>query len=74
MVKRTSHGMIRHDEADRPTAEASNDRLEATEIYQDVESGYYVFVGSVDELTYSPLTASTTPVFAQREPTEEPGC
>ena len=65
--------MIRHGKADRPTSEAIHDKLEATEIYQDVETGYYVFLERADELKYSLLTASTTPVFAPREPTEETG-
>ncbi|MGQ0763655.1 MAG: hypothetical protein ACT4OT_16805 [Acidobacteriota bacterium] len=31
--------MMRHDEADRPTAEAARDKLAATEIYRDLEKG-----------------------------------
>jgi hypothetical protein len=45
MVKRTPHGESRREEGDRPTAEAAQDKKAATEIYHDVESGYYVFVG-----------------------------
>ena len=46
MIKRSSHGTARHRDAGRPTGEAARDRIEATEIYRDVESGYYIFVGS----------------------------
>ncbi len=45
MVKRTSHGEDRHADAGRPTSEAVSDKATANEIYQDIESGYYVFVG-----------------------------
>jgi len=46
MVKRTSHGEDRHADADRPTSEAASDKAAASEIYQDNESGYYIFIGS----------------------------
>jgi hypothetical protein len=46
MVKRTPHGQGRREEGERPTAEAARDRAAAREIYRDVESGYYVLVGS----------------------------
>jgi hypothetical protein len=46
MVKRTSHGADRHADAGRPTSEAATDKAASNEIYQDLESGYYVFVGS----------------------------
>jgi hypothetical protein len=46
MVKRTPHGESRREGGERPTAEAVRDRAAAREIYRDVESGYYVFVGS----------------------------
>ncbi|HJQ31547.1 MAG TPA: hypothetical protein VJ866_05195 [Pyrinomonadaceae bacterium] len=45
MVKRTSHGESRHEGGERPTAEAARDKATAHEIYRDVESGLYVFVG-----------------------------
>jgi hypothetical protein len=45
MVKRTPHGEGRREEEERPTAEAAQDKAAAREIYRDVESGYYVFVG-----------------------------
>jgi hypothetical protein len=46
MVKRTSHGEDRHTDAGRPTSEAASDKATANEIYLDIESGYYVFIGS----------------------------
>ncbi|MDT5121719.1 MAG: hypothetical protein QOC96_1201 [Acidobacteriota bacterium] len=46
MVKRTSHGEDRHSDSGRPTSDAANDKAAATEIYLDIESGYYVFIGS----------------------------
>jgi hypothetical protein len=45
MVKRTSHGEDRHADAGRPTSEAASDKATANEIYQDIESGYYIFIG-----------------------------
>ena len=45
MVKRTPHGEGRHEGGERPTAEAARDKAAAHEIYRDVESGLYVFVG-----------------------------
>jgi len=44
-MKRTSHGEERHAEEARPTSEALKDKAESNEIYLDVETGYYVFVG-----------------------------
>ncbi|MGB7924946.1 MAG: hypothetical protein WCF57_17025 [Pyrinomonadaceae bacterium] len=46
MVKRTSHGEDRHADAGRPTSEAASDRETAREIYQDIESGQYIFIGA----------------------------
>jgi hypothetical protein len=46
MAKRTAHGAGRHAEGDRPTSEALADRASATEIYLDIESRYYIFVGA----------------------------
>jgi hypothetical protein len=45
MVKRTPHGEDRHADAGRPTSEAASDKATANEIYQDSESGFYIFVG-----------------------------
>ena len=45
MSRRTPHGEERHDDPDRPTSEAASDRASASEIYLDLESDYYVFVG-----------------------------
>ena len=44
-MKRTPHGQERHEDESRPTSEAVEDRTNAAEIYLDVETGYYVFVG-----------------------------
>lgn len=46
MVKRTPHGEDRHADAGRPTSEAASDKATANEIYQDNESGYYIFIGA----------------------------
>lgn len=45
MVKRTGHGEDRHADARRPASEAASDKATASEIYLDIESGHYVFVG-----------------------------
>lgn len=44
-MKRTPHGEERHEVESRPTSEAAEDKTNAAEIYFDVETGYYVFVG-----------------------------
>jgi hypothetical protein len=46
MTGRTPHGEERRTDADRPTGEAESDKRKATEIYRDVESGLYIFVGA----------------------------
>jgi hypothetical protein len=46
MTRRTPHGDERHSDPDRPTSEAVTDRAAATEIYLDLESDYYIFVGA----------------------------
>lgn len=46
MAEKTSHGEQRHEDESRPTSEALRDKAETNEIYFDIESGYYVFVGS----------------------------
>jgi len=45
VTKRTPHGEGRHADAGRPTGEAAADRATTAEIYRDVGSGHYVFVG-----------------------------
>ena len=45
MVERTEHGEQRHEDESRPTSEALSDKAEAKEIYFDIESEYYIFVG-----------------------------
>ena len=45
MIKRTPHGESRYEGGGRPTSEAARDKAAAHEIYRDVESGYYIFVG-----------------------------
>jgi len=45
MTKRTQHSKGRHADSGRPTSEAASDKAAASEIYQDVESGHYVFIG-----------------------------
>ncbi len=44
-MKRSSHGEERHADSDRPTSQAFADKSKSVEIYLDVESGYYIFVG-----------------------------
>jgi hypothetical protein len=46
MVNRTPHGAERHADAGRPASEAASDKAASNEIYQDTESGFYVFIGS----------------------------
>jgi len=45
VTERTPHGDERHAGASRPTSEAVADKETASEIYFDVETGYYVFIG-----------------------------
>jgi hypothetical protein len=45
MVKRTSHGEERPADAGRPTSEAVGDKATTSEIYLDIESGNYIFIG-----------------------------
>jgi hypothetical protein len=45
MAERTEHGQERHRQDDRPTAEAFQDREHPHEVYQDVDSGYMIYVG-----------------------------
>ncbi len=44
-MKRTPHGEKRHEAGSRPTREAAEDKSRPSEIYFDLETGYYVFVG-----------------------------
>jgi hypothetical protein len=50
MAERTEHGRERHQQHqhddDRPTAEAFHDQDHPREIYQDVDSGYTIYVGA----------------------------
>jgi hypothetical protein len=46
MSDRTTHGEQRHEEGDRPTSEAAADKANSNEIYEDIESGHYVFIGA----------------------------
>ena len=45
MAERTPHGEERHEDESRPTSGALRDKAETREIYFDLESGYYVFIG-----------------------------
>lgn len=45
MAERTPHGEERHEDEERPTSEALRDKAGTNEIYFDIESEYYVFVG-----------------------------
>ena len=45
MAERTEHGQERHQEDDRPTAEAFQDQVHPCEVYHDVDSGYVIYVG-----------------------------
>lgn len=44
-MRRTEHGEERHEEKERPTGEAARDKAESNEIYSDVETNFFVFVG-----------------------------
>ncbi len=44
-MKRTPHGRERHEGESRPTTESYNDKANPVEIYFDVETGYYIFIG-----------------------------
>jgi len=44
-MERTEHGDERHEDIERPTGEAERDKATASEIYFDIESSLYVFVG-----------------------------
>ncbi len=45
-MEKTPHGKKRHEDEERPTSEVFKDKTEATEIYFDVETDYYIFVGA----------------------------
>jgi len=45
MVERTEHGEERHEDESRPTSEALQDKAVTKEIYLDIESAYYIFIG-----------------------------
>jgi hypothetical protein len=45
-MERTSHGKEKHEDKDCPMSEAAKDKANATEIYIDAETDYYVFVGA----------------------------
>ena len=45
MAERTEHGEERHQQGDRPTAEAFQDQVQVREAYHDVDSGYMIYVG-----------------------------
>ncbi len=44
-MKRTSHGEERREDELRPTSEAFKDKSKANEIYFDIETDFYIFVG-----------------------------
>jgi hypothetical protein len=46
MAERTEHGQERHQQDDRPTAEAFQDQAQPREVYHDVDSGYVIYVGA----------------------------
>lgn len=46
MTERTTHGAERHSDAGRPTSKAAQDKAAANEIYLDIESGHYIFIGA----------------------------
>ncbi|HEY0460461.1 MAG TPA: hypothetical protein VGC97_15100 [Pyrinomonadaceae bacterium] len=64
MVERTEHGEERHEDESRPTSEAFSDKAETNEIYPDIESGYYVFVGERGRM-FLQLKIYITRVFGQ---------
>ena len=44
-TERTGHGRGRHENEGRPTSEATRDRRSAREIYFDLETGLFIFIG-----------------------------
>jgi hypothetical protein len=46
MAERTEHGRERHQQDDRPTAEAFQDQARPREVYHDVDSDYVIYVGA----------------------------
>ena len=46
MSERTEHGQERHQQDNGPTAEAFQDRDNPREVYQDIASGYSIYVGT----------------------------
>ena len=46
MAERTEHGEERHEDDSRPTSEAFQDRGNPLEIYQDLDTGHYIYVGT----------------------------
>ena len=46
MAERTEYGHERHQEDDRPTAEAFQDQAHPREAYHDVNGGYMIYVGA----------------------------
>lgn len=46
MAERTEHGWRRHQQGDRPTSQALQDRKNPLEIYLDTETGNTVYVGA----------------------------
>ena len=46
MSERTEHGQERHQQDDRPTAEAFQDQDNPRAVYQDVDSGYSIYIGT----------------------------
>jgi hypothetical protein len=43
--QRTEHGRLRHSQGDRPTGEAFRDRERPLEIYRDLETDNWVYIG-----------------------------
>jgi hypothetical protein len=64
MSERTEHGQERHQQDDRPTAEAFQERANPREVYQDVDSGYAIYVGRTAEPMFSLPMAGITRAFA----------
>jgi hypothetical protein len=45
MAERTEHGWERHEQGDRPTREAFQDRQNPQEVYRDLTNGNMIYVG-----------------------------
>lgn len=70
MAERTPHGEERQEDESRPTSEALRDKAATNEIYFDVESEYYVFIGEKVGRIFLLPKGCTIQVFEQLNTTD----